>query len=118
VSKPHLLELLEYGFWRWATAQSATLTALQTRHALAVLMNATPILEGKAVIVPPPEPPWLFEPEEQAGMMVPAAEVTMFERHMTEPEHDITIAELEHQTALGEVPEVSRLEPRDMTELG
>jgi hypothetical protein len=81
-------------------------------------MNPTPILEGKAAIVPPPEPPWLIEPEEQAGMMVPVAEVTMFERHMTEPEHEVAIAELEHQTALAEVPEVSRLEPWDMSELG
>ena len=42
--------------------------------------------------------------------MVPVAEVTMFERHMTEPEHDVAVAELEHQTALAEVPEVTRLE--------
>jgi hypothetical protein len=80
-------------------------------------MNATPILEGKAAIMPPPEPPWLIEPEEQAGMLVPVAEVTMFERHMTEPEHDIAIAELEHQPALAEVPEVSRLEPWEMSEV-
>ena len=51
-------------------------------------------------------------------MMVHPAEVTMFERHMTEPEHEVAIAELEHQTALAEVPEVSRLEPWDMSELG
>jgi hypothetical protein len=44
--------------------------------------------------------------------------VTMFERHMTEPEHEVAIAELEHQTALAEVPEVSRLEPWDVSELG
>jgi hypothetical protein len=37
---------------------------------------------------------------------------------MTEPEHDVAIAELEHQTALVEVPKVSRLEPWDMSELG
>jgi hypothetical protein len=43
--------------------------------------------------------------------------VTMFERHMTEPEHEVAVAELEHQTALGEVPEVSRLEPWGMPEL-
>jgi hypothetical protein len=68
--------------------------------------------------VPRPEPPWLIELEEQTGMMVPVAEVTMFERHMTEPEHEVAIAELEHQTALAEVPKVSRLEPWDMSELG
>jgi hypothetical protein len=60
--------------------------------------------------VPRPEPPWLIEPKEQTGMMVPVAEVTMFERHMTEPEHEVAIAKLEHQTALAEVPEVTRLE--------
>jgi hypothetical protein len=27
---------------------------------------------------------------------VPAAELTMLERHMAEPEHDIAVAELEH----------------------
>jgi hypothetical protein len=73
-------------------------------------MKASPIFEGNAAIVPRPEPPWLIEPEEQRGMMVPVAEVTMFERHMTEPEHEVAIAELEHQTALAEVPEVPRLE--------
>jgi hypothetical protein len=51
-------------------------------------------------------------------MMVPVAEVTMFERHMTEPEHEVAIAELEHQTALAEAREVSLLEPWDMSELG
>jgi hypothetical protein len=76
------------------------------------------ILPGKAAIVPPPEPPWLVEPEEQTGMMVPVAEVTMFERHMAEPEHDIVVAELEHQPALAEMAEVSRLEPWEMSELG
>jgi hypothetical protein len=60
--------------------------------------------------VPRPEPPWLIEPEEQTGMIVPLAEVTMFERHMTESEHEVAVAELEHQTALAEVPEVPRLE--------
>jgi hypothetical protein len=67
--------------------------------------------------VPRLEPPWLIEPEEH-GVMVPVAEMTMFERHMTEPEHEIAIAELEHQTALAEVPEISRLEPWDVSELG
>ena len=79
-------------------------------------MNATPIFKGEATIVP--EPPWLVEAEEQPVMMVPVAEVAMLEmRHMAEPEHDIAVAELEHQTALAEVPEVSRLEPWDMSEL-
>jgi hypothetical protein len=70
--------------------------------------------------VPWPEPLWLVEPEEQPlVMMVLVAEVTMLEmRHMTEPEHEVAIAELEQQTALAEVPEVSRLEARDMSELG
>ena len=51
-------------------------------------------------------------------MMVPVTELTMLERHMAEPEHNIAVAELEHQTALAEVPEVSRLEPWNMSELG
>jgi hypothetical protein len=38
-------------------------------------------------------------------------------RHMTEPEHKIAVAELEHQTALAEVPEVPRLEAWGMSEL-
>ena len=50
-------------------------------------------------------------------MMVPVAEVRMLQRHMTEPEHEVAAAELEHQTALAEVPEISRLEPWDMSEL-
>jgi hypothetical protein len=78
-------------------------------------MNATPIFKGRATIVPGPEPPWLIEPEEQPVMMVPAAELTMLERRMAEPEHDIAIAKFEHQTALAEVPEVSRLELWDMS---
>jgi hypothetical protein len=109
MSKAHLLELSEKGLWWCAAVQSATLAALRTRHALAVPMNATPIFEGKATVVPRPEPPWLVEPEEQLVMMVPVAEVTMSERHMTEPENEIAVAELEHETALAEVPEVSRL---------
>jgi hypothetical protein len=68
--------------------------------------------------VPRSEPRRLFKPEEQPAMMVPVAELTMLERHMAEPEHDIAVAELEHQTALAEVPEVSRLEPWDVSELG
>jgi hypothetical protein len=76
------------------------------------------ISKGEIAILPRPELPWLVEPEEQPVMMVPAAELTMLERHMAEPEHDIAVAELEHQTALAEVPEVSRLEPWDMSELG
>jgi hypothetical protein len=44
-------------------------------------------------------------------MMVLVAEVTMLEmRHMAEPEHEIPVAELEHETTLAEVPEVPRLE--------
>jgi hypothetical protein len=77
-----------------------------------------PIFKGKAAIVPRPEPPGLIEPEEQTGVKVPGAEVTMFERRMTEPEHEVAVAELEHQTALAEVPEVSWLELWDMSELG
>jgi hypothetical protein len=90
--------------------QSATLAAVRTRHAFAVPMNATPIFKGGDSIVPRPEPPWLVEPEEQPVTMVPAAELTMLERHMAEPEHQVAGAELEHQTALAEVPEVPRLE--------
>jgi hypothetical protein len=99
--------------------QPATLAALCTRHALAVRVKATPIVEGEAAIVPRPEPPWPIQPEEQTRMMVPVAEVTMLEtRHRTKTEHEVAIAELEHQTALAEVPEVPRLEPWDMSELG
>jgi hypothetical protein len=57
------------------------------------------ISKGEIAILPRPELPWLVEPEEQPVMMVPAAELTMLERHMAEPEHDIAVAELEHQTA-------------------
>jgi hypothetical protein len=46
------------------------------------------------------------------------AGVTVLEtRHIAEPEHDLNVAELEHETALADVPEVSRLEPWDMSEL-
>ena len=59
-------------------------------------VEAMPICEGKAAIVPPPEPPWLVEPEEQPINMTPAAEVTVLEmRHMTEPEHQVAVAELQ-----------------------
>jgi hypothetical protein len=68
--------------------------------------------------VPRPELPWLIEPKEQTGMMVPVAEVMMLEmRHMAEPEHEIAVAELEHQSPLPEVPEVPRLEVWGMPEL-
>jgi hypothetical protein len=98
--------------------QPATLAALCTRHALAVPGKLTPISKGKAAIVPRPEVPWLVESEEQPVMMVPVAEVMMFEmRHMAEPEHDVAVAELEHETALAELTEVSRLEMWDMSEL-
>jgi hypothetical protein len=83
VSKAHLLELAQEGFWRRAAVKSLTLPALSTRHALAVFMNATPTFEGKLAIAPRPEPLWLVEPEEQPVMMGPAAVVTMLElRHM------------------------------------
>jgi hypothetical protein len=64
VSKAHLLELSEEGFWRRAAALPATLACLRTRHALAVRLKAIEIFEDKAAIVPRPEPPWLVEPEE------------------------------------------------------
>jgi hypothetical protein len=118
VSKTHLLELSKDGFWRGAGLQPATLAALRTRHALAVRVKATRIFEGKAAIVPGPELPWRLEPEEQATMMMRVAEVTVLERHVTGPEHEVTVAELEHQTALGEVPELSRLGVWHMSELG
>jgi hypothetical protein len=103
VSKTHLLELFKEGVSRRDVVQSATL-ALRTRHALAVPVKAMPIFEGKAAIVPRPEPPWLVKSEEQPVMMVPVAEVTMVEmRHMTEPEDEVAIAELEHETALAEI---------------
>ena len=58
------------------------------------------------------------EPEERPVMMVPVAEVMMVElRDMTEPEHEIAVAELEYQPALPEVPEVPRLEVWDISEL-
>ena len=75
-----------------------------------------PSVKSKAAIVPPPEPPWLVEPEEQPVMRVPMAEVMVLEkRHMTEPEHKVAVAELQHQprmpeTRVAEVPEVPRLE--------
>jgi hypothetical protein len=75
-----------------------------------------PICEGKAAIVPPPEPPWLVEPEEQPINMTPAAEVTVLEmRHMTEPEHQVAVAELQHQARVPELPEVPRLKLRGMS---
>jgi hypothetical protein len=89
---------------------------LRARHALALPLKARPIFEGKLAIMPQPEVP-LVEPEEQAVMMVPVAEVTMFERHMTESEHEVAIAEFEHQPGLADGTEVSRLEPWDMSEL-
>jgi hypothetical protein len=99
MSKAHLLELFKEGFW-WRV-HPASLASLRTRHALAVPVKAAPILEGKAVIVPRPELPWQVEPEEQPMMMVPVAQVTMLEmRRMTEPEHEVAVPELQHQTAL------------------
>jgi hypothetical protein len=65
------------------------------------------ISKGEIAILPRPELPWLVEPEEQTAM-VPVAEMTMLERHMAEPEHEV---------ALAEVPEVSRLEVWDTSEL-
>jgi hypothetical protein len=108
VSKTHLFELSKEGFWRGATLQPATLAALQTRHALAVRVKATPIFEGNAAIVEP----------EQAAMRMRVAEMTVLERHVTGPEHEVAVAELEDQTALAELPELSWLEPWDMSELG
>jgi hypothetical protein len=111
VSKTHLLELSKEGLWRGGTLQPATLADLRTRHALAVRVKAMPIFEGKAAIMPWPELPWLVEPEEHPVMMVLVAEVTMLEmRHMADPQHEIPVAELQHETALAEVPEVPRLE--------
>ena len=118
MSKTHLLELSKEGLWRGAPLQLAILAALRTRHALAVRVKATRIFQGKAAIVPRPELPWRLEPEGQTAMMMRVAEVTVLERHVTGPEHEFTVAELEHQTGLGEVPEVSRLEVWDMSELG
>jgi hypothetical protein len=118
VSKAHLLELFQEGSRRRAVVQPAIMAAMRTRQALAEPMRATPIFEGRATIVPRREPPWLVEPEDQPVMMVPVAEVMMLEtRHMTEPEHDIAVAELQHQPSLPEVSEVARLEAWGVPEL-
>jgi hypothetical protein len=83
---------------------------------LAVRLKAMPIFEGKAAIVPTPEPPWLVEAEVEPIMMIPAAEVAMLEmRHMTEPEHDVAVAELQHQPRVPKVPEVPRPGGRGMS---
>jgi hypothetical protein len=74
------------------------------------------ISERETAIVPGPELPWLVEPEEQTAMMVPLAEVTMLGRHMAEPEQEVAVGELQHETSLAEVAEVSRLEPWNMSE--
>jgi hypothetical protein len=81
-------------------------------------MKMAPIFEGKVAMGPPPELLWLVEPEERPLTTMLMAEVTVLEtRHIAEPEHDVNVAELEHETALADVPEVSRLEPWDMFEL-
>jgi hypothetical protein len=54
--------------------QPATFAALQLGRGLAASFKTTPALNGKAAIVPPPEPPWLVEAEEQPIMMMPAPE--------------------------------------------
>jgi hypothetical protein len=73
-----------------------------------------PIFEGKAAMRP--ELPWGVEPEEQRMIMLPAAELAMLEmRHMTEPEHKVAVAELQHQPRVPEVPEVPRFEVRGMS---
>jgi hypothetical protein len=64
VSKAHLLELIKEPFWRRAEVLPATLAALRTWHALVVRLMATPVLEGKAAIVPRPERMLQVEPEE------------------------------------------------------
>jgi hypothetical protein len=46
------------------------------------------------------------------------AEVIILEmRHMTEPEHEIAVAELEHEAALSKVAEMPWLEAWKMPEL-
>jgi hypothetical protein len=91
--------------------KSVTLPALSTRNALAVSGKLTPILPGKAAVVPRPELPWLAKPEEQPAVMALATKMMMLKmRHMTEPEHEVAVAELEHQTALAEMTEVPRPE--------
>jgi hypothetical protein len=118
LAKAHLLELFKESFWRRAEVQPATLAALRTGYGRAVPVKATPIFEGKTAIVPRLELPWQVEPEERPVMTVPVAEVMMVElRDMTEPEHEIAVAELEYQPALPEVPEVPRLEVWDTSEL-
>jgi hypothetical protein len=50
-------------------------------------------------------------------MMLPVAEVTMLEMwKMTEAEHEIAVAELQHQPRVPEVSEVPRLEVSGMSE--
>jgi hypothetical protein len=81
-------------------------------------LKARLILEGKAAIVPRPEPPWLAEPKELAVMMVLVAEVTLLEmRRMAEFEHEIPIPEVEHETAPAEMPGVPQLEVWSLPEL-
>jgi hypothetical protein len=118
VSKTHLLELSKEGFWRGAVLQPATSAALRPRHALTERVNAARIFEGEAAIVPRPERPCRLEPEEQIAKLTRVAEMTVLERHVAEPEHDVAVAELEHQPALAQVTEVSRLELWGMPELG
>jgi hypothetical protein len=123
VSKAHLLELSEEGFWRHAAVQPATLAAFRTRLALAeVLRKLVPIIEYKAAIVPRSEVPWLVESEEQPVMTVPVAKALVLEiRRVAELEHNVPVAEHKHETAVAEVTEVPRLEgprlPKEATML-
>jgi hypothetical protein len=114
VSKAHLLELFQEGLWRSAGMNSTSLATLRTRHALALPLKAKPIFKGEVAIVPRPELPLQIEPEEQPLVTMRMAEVTVLEmRHMTKPEHEIAVPELEHETAA----EVPRLGVQGMPEL-
>lgn len=115
VTEPKLFELFQNGLRRHATV-SAMRDLLETRkamlEALEVLRRVVSMhAESKAAVVPWLQVPRLPEPEDQASMAMPVAEVVALEaRHMAELEHEIPVAELEHEASVAEAIEVPRLE--------
>ena len=110
-----MLEPFEDSFWRRSAVQPANLAVLRTRDALAevpgVPGKVVSVFESKATVVPRPEVPRAIKPEHEPGLAESLPEAVRLEvSDMTELKDKIPIAELEHQTAVAEVPEVPRLE--------
>jgi hypothetical protein len=119
--KPKLLEVPQESFWWHAGALIAARVTVCTRYASAELWDLPGeivwMFESKATVAPRCYVPRVPETKVHSRMAAPMAQMAPLEmRQGSELQKEAAVAELEHQAAVPEVTEVTRLEVSVMAE--